>query len=224
MQIDLNKLDPEKRKQVADLLGIDLDAPEEPKKRQPKKLPKILKVDQVEKLFRAMNLETVNGVKQRAIIGSLYKSALRISEISNMTVPDVDFAKRKFFVQNGKGGKDRYVPFGEELTFWLKEWDAIRPDSQWFFATRNGTQPDTRNIREMLYLLCKKAGIYIQDGQKRRLPNPHILRHTRATEWLNAGIMLPEVQELLGHEDISTTRIYLHIDNVALDKKIKDLG
>lgn len=223
MQIDLNKLkkkDPEKAQQIADLLGVDLDAIKT-KKRQVKKLPKSLRQEQVEALLSAINLDTYNGVRQRAIIGSMLKAGLRVSEVENMTTPDVDLIKKQFFIQLGKGGKDRVVPFGDELAFWLSEWDAVRPDSEWFFCTNQGTQPQQRNIRDMLARIAKKAKVYIQDGRRKKLPSPHTLRHTYATTCLDAGLSIRDVQELLGHTSIGTTEKYLHINQAELDAKVK---
>jgi integrase/recombinase XerD len=224
MNIDLNKLDPEKAQQVAELLGIDLSQPEPKKKRAPKKLPKILKSEEVEKYLAAINTDTVMGIRQISVIGSMLKAGLRVSEVTNLTVADVDLVKGSFYLQMAKGGKDRHVSFGAELSTWLKNWDEIRPESKWFFCSMLGTQLFQRNIRETCYEISRRAGVYIQDGRKKKPVNPHVFRHCFATNCLNNGISLRDLQELMGHDNLNTTEIYLHVDNVLLDQKIKALG
>jgi integrase/recombinase XerD len=220
--LDLSGYTPEQLKELQKQL-TELTKPET-KPRKARKLPKILKSDQVDKLLAAINTDTDRGIRQAAIILSMLRSALRVSEVTNLTVADVDLIKGSLYLQLAKGSKDRIVPIGPELIHALQAWNEIRPDSEWFFCSRKGTQLFQRNIRETCYELSKKAGIWIQDGKERKLFHPHNLRHTAATSWLNAGMSLVDIQTLLGHESLATSEIYLHCDNVALDRKIKALG
>lgn len=227
--IDFKKLydtDPVKAQTLADLLGLDLQAEldKETKKRKARKLPKVLKPEQVERLLGAINLNTIIGTRQLAIVGAMLKAGLRESEVSNMMVADVDLIKGDLFVQEGKNNSDRHVPIGPELMSWLKDWDAIRPESEYFFCTLKGTQVHPRCLYDLVTKLSKRAKVWVQDGRERKYCYPHMLRHTYATGLLRNGLNIRQIQQLLGHKSVTTTQIYTEVDMVELDKKIKDLG
>jgi len=220
--LDLSGYTPEElkelQKQLAELTKAEV------KPRKPKKLPKIIKPSDVEKLLAVINTDTDRGIRQMAIVQTFLKTAIRVQELCDLTLADVDLVKGSIYVQLGKGSKDRHVSFGPELLKWLKAWIEIRPESKWFFCSRKGTQMFQRNVRETCYMLSKEAGVFIQDGKEKHLVSCHKLRHTCATNWLQDGLTLIEIQQLLGHESLATTERYLHCDNIALDKKIKALG
>jgi len=221
--LDLSGYTPEELKELQKQLAELTKA--ESKPRKPKKLPKILRTADINKLLAVINVDTERGIKQLALIGVMLKAGLRVQEVCSLSVDDVDLVKGSIYVQLGKGNRDRHIPIGEELMAWLKAWEAIRPaNSKWFFCSRKGTQMFQRNIRETCYILSKEAKVFIQDGDKKRPVNPHTLRHCFATGLLNAGLSIRDVQELLGHERLDTTMIYTHVDNVMLDQKIKALG
>ncbi len=224
--LDLSGYTPEQLKELVKQANeiVKAQEPELEKKRKARKLPKILKKSEVERFLTAINTDTPTGLRQMAIVQTFLRTGVRVQELCNLTVADVDLIKGSLYIQLGKGGKDRHVSFGAELLKWLKAWEEIRPESEWFFCSRKGTQLFQRNIRETCYEISKRSGVYIQDGKSKHLVSCHKLRHTCATDWLNAGMTLIEIQGLLGHESLATTERYLHIDNVMLDKKIKDLG
>lgn len=160
----------------------------------------------------------------KELIETMYRAALRVSEVANLTPADVNLEKGEIYVQDGKNSRDRRVPIGPALMEWLSRWNNARPDSQWFFCTTKGGQVSIRWIRAMMERLSKESGIFIQSGRNQKPIWPHSLRHSCATNWLNDGLSIREVQELLGHESLNTTMKYTHISMKALDGKIKALG
>jgi site-specific recombinase XerD len=222
MNIDLNKLDPEKAQQVAELLGIDLSQPELAKKHKTRKLPKILKPPQIEKYLAAINADTATGIRQAAIIQTFLRAGLRLNELCDLSKSDVDMIEGDIYVQEGKCNADRHIPIGEQLKAALEVWEAIRPESNWYFCNRKGGRLHDRNVREMCYEIGARAKVYIQDGRQRTKVHPHNFRHTFATTLLNIGYNIREVQHLLGHMNIQTTTIYTEICDVDLRKKVKE--
>lgn len=154
---------------------------------------------------------------------TMYGAGLRNSEVCNLTVPDVDIENGLIYVQQGKYGVDRYVPMTDDILKATKAWLEFRPKSEFFFCTLKGGQLDTRYIREMTYRISEKAGVYIQDGREKKKVSPHKLRHSFATDLLKSGdFNIREVQELLGHSNISTTQVYTHVAIEDIAKKFKN--
>jgi len=195
-----------------------------PKKRKPKKLPKAINEEDFTKILGKINAKCQTGCRNVAILNSMYKSGLRIQEALDLTPADVNLETGMIFVQDGKNGKDRYLPMGAFLIETLSKWNSVRPESEWFFCTFKGDQLDQRYVREMLGRKSKEAGVFIQDGKKQKPVNPHALRHSFATNLLNKGMNIRKVQELLGHESLATTMIYTHVSIKELDADIKALG
>lgn len=198
------------------------------KHRKPRKLPKVLTQRQVEALFGAFNIKCPTGLRNRVVCEVLYRCGLRISEACNLTPADVDLQEGFIYVQQGKNKKDRYVPLDPETIAWLKRWEAIRPESDWYFCNirqeYRGDQLSPVNIRQVLERKSEQSGVFIQDGQTKTSVTPHKFRHTYATELVEEGFSLPEVQALLGHSSIQTTSIYTHIRPEKLAAKIRERG
>ena len=208
---------------------------EEPaeKKRRAKKLPKPITPDQYAKLAKTVidkyptgeNRRIITDLRNRVILEIMYRAALRVQEVCNLSPADIDFERKTIYVQEGKNLKDRVVPFGAELGVWLKKWLNARPQKgNYFFCTAQGKQLSTRYVRAMLERVSLQAEVYIQDGKQLRAVNPHALRHSCATNWLNDGLTIREVQELLGHESVETTMLYTHVSMSHLGNKIEALG
>ena len=200
---------------------------EEKKKRKPQRLPKILSKEDVQKLLDSFNCRYPTQLRNRAIVQVFYRCGLRNSELCNLALDDVkiDGPEDGFiYVQLGKNSKDRFVPLDAETIAWLQKWEAIRPESDWYFCTLKGGQISPHYIRDVFERKSKKMGIYIQDGRKKKHPHPHIMRHTCATEMLEDGLTIREVQEILGHKHIQTTGRYLSVRPQALAEKIKQRG
>ncbi|NGM88607.1 site-specific tyrosine recombinase XerD [Parapusillimonas sp. SGNA-6] len=179
--------------------------------KQAARFPKTLSEDQVDALLQAPNLRDDLGLRDRAMLETLYATGLRVSELISLGVLDVSLNEGIVRVNQGKGGKDRLVPLGDEAQHWIDEYlKQSRP------ALLNGRHCDALFVtgraaamtRQSFWLIVKKyaalADIHVP-------LSPHVLRHAFATHLLNHGADLRVVQMLLGHADISTTQIYTHV-------------
>jgi site-specific recombinase XerD len=218
--MDLSSMD---AKQLRQLMRDTADALKEKEKPKPigRKLPKVLNQEQVSKFLSVINVNTMTGKRQMAIIMVMLKCGLRVSEVTKLTKADIDFDRHTLYIQMGKGNKDRYVPMSNTVEDCIREWLKIAPESKWLFSTFKGKQSAARNICEMVYSLSKRSGVYLQDGADKKLVHPHSLRHTYATELLNKGMSIVDIGKLLGHSHISTTQIYTHISMTDLIGKIR---
>ena len=189
-----------------------------------RKLPKILTREDAAKLMAVPNIKTLTGLRNRVIVQLLYRAGLRTCEVCNLAPEDVNLKDGWLFIQQSKNLVDRYVGLDQETTKWLQKWSDARPESEWFFCGIKhtvGNKLDNAYIRKLIYLTAEKAGVYIRDGRETKKPSPHLLRHTFATELIEDGFTLPEVQKMLGHADISTTAIYTHVRDMVLQAKMR---
>lgn len=221
--INLSELDPAIAQQIQALLS-SASPQQEPKKRKGRKLPKVLSDEQVQQLFKGINPRYHNGVRHRAAFESMYRAGLRVSEVCNLVPADVDLSKGMLHIQDSKNGTDRNIPIGDTLINWLRRWDEIRPESDYFFCARNGGRLDERYLKHVIKRVSEKTGVYLQEGLEKRTVHTHNFRHTFATRMLEQGFNIREVQELLGHRNLSTTMIYTSVSMNHLDAKIKALG
>ena len=189
-----------------------------------KKLPKILSKSEVERLLSVPNPRYPTGLRNRVMLQLFYRAGLRRQEVIDLSPADIDFENNLLFIQDSKGGKDRVVPFDGETKTWLKKWQDRRPECDFFFCSMTGNQLSPRYVLEMVYRASEKSGVYVQNGRAKKKVHPHILRHTYATELLEEGFGIHEVQQLLGHSDITTTAIYSHVRPLQLAKKIRERG
>ena len=179
--------------------------------------PKTLSENQVENLLAAPDAETIFGLRDRAMLETLYATGLRVSELVGLKIYQTDLNAGLIKVI-GKGSKERLVPLGAWALEWLQKYlDAARPvlskaPNDDLFLSRFGT-PMTR---QMFWNIVKKHAV--EAGINPRLISPHVLRHAFATHLLNHGADLRVVQLLLGHADISTTQIYTHIARERLEQ------
>ena len=176
----------------------------------PRSLPKILTENDVEALLAAPNVQTPLGLRDRAMLETLYASGLRVSELVTMSLAQLSHDMGVVRV-SGKGNKERLVPVGEESLSWVRRYmDQARPvilagrQADALFVTLRGTSMTRQAFWYLIRRYANQAGI-------RREISPHTLRHAFATHLLNHGADLRVVQMLLGHADISTTQIYTHI-------------
>lgn len=192
-----------------------------------KKLPKIISKDEVLQLLKGINRKCPTGCRNYAILTVLYRAGLRVSEACNLTVSDVNFKTGQIYVQEGKGGKDRYVPMDTDIVQACRAWVEMKKlggiKSEYFFCTLNGGRVDPRYLREVCRRLSEKAGVYIQDGRKKKPVHPHAFRHSCFTEMLREGdLNIREIQQVAGHSSVSTTMVYTHVIQDELQKKIKN--
>ncbi len=176
-----------------------------PYAKQPRKLPTVLSQDEVRALFAAKS-----NLKHRAILHTLYATGLRVSELTHLQVTDIDSARQLIRVQQGKGSRDRMVMLSPKLLALLREyWLADRP-SHWLFP---GAVPNEPLTRSSVYRICQQAG---ECAGLAKAVTPHLLRHTFATHLLEAGTDLRTIQLLLGHRNLKSTAIYVHVSPLAL--------
>ena len=183
---------------------------------RPKKnisIPKVLTVDEVEKLLESIDVTTSLGIRDRALFEIIYSSGLRISEVSGLLLQNIYLKERILFVL-GKGNKERLVPFGDDAKFWLSKWiEEERPqivgrkNVPYVFVNYQGKQFSRKGIWKRFQEIKALSGV---DSKV------HTLRHSFATHLLQGGADLRSVQQLLGHSDLSTTQIYTHVDNSEL--------
>jgi integrase/recombinase XerD len=188
------------------------------------KLPKVLSREDAEKMLSGPNIKCPTGMRNRVALQIMYRAGLRVSEVCNLSIDDVDLENGFIYVQQGKNRKDRYVPMDDETIEWCQKWLAIRPDSEYFFCTLNGGRLSDRYLREVCYRISKKKGVYINDNHRKKKVSPHVFRHTCATELLEDGLTIRDVQEVLGHSNLNTTMIYTSVRPEALALKIKQRG
>jgi integrase/recombinase XerD len=180
--------------------------------KQAQRFPKVLSEDQVIALLNAPNVEEPLGLRDRTMLELMYASGLRVSEIVSLKTISLGLNEGVVRVVNGKGGKERIVPFGGEAGKWLRQYlQEARPillegkNCQEVFV---GRRTGTGLTRQAFWFIIKRyaslAGIKVA-------LSPHTLRHAFATHLLNHGADLRVVQLLLGHADISTTQIYTHV-------------
>lgn len=175
-----------------------------------RKLPKVLTVSEVERLLNQPDLSTPAGKRDKAMMELLYATGIRVSELVNLNLLDVDL-KEGFVRCTGKGSKERVVPMGEIAISALKTYlENARPKlvtdpkEKALFVNHHGK----RLTRQGFWKIVKK---YAAQAQIRKEITPHTLRHSFATHLLENGADIRAVQEMLGHADISTTQIYTHV-------------
>ena len=171
-----------------------------------KKLPQYLNYNEMIQIFEVIDTSTLLGLRNRLIMELLYATGVRVSELVNIKIIDIDINNRSINV-TGKGDKERIVFFNEItkkcISKYIKESSEVRK-SDYLILNNNGKGITTRGIRLILEKIIKETSII-------KNVHPHILRHTFATHLLNNGCDLLTVQELLGHASISTTGIYTHV-------------
>lgn len=176
-------------------------------------LPKVLSVQEIERLLDEPNLGTLDGYRDKTMLELLYATGMRVSELVNVPVKNVDM-KMQYVIVMGKGSKERMLPLGRTALHYLEHYLSVvrpqllhgKPDAAAeLFVTGWGGPMTRERFYEIIVAYGKSAGI------SKRV-TPHMLRHSFATHLLNNGTDLRIVQELLGHADISTTQIYTHLD------------
>lgn len=182
-----------------------------------KNLPKFVKEDDIDKMFLVPNTRTWIGERNLLIIRMLYATGVRISELVNIKINDININDRTIKIL-GKGSKERIVVFGYNTKDILEEYlnrgrrEVDYQNSNYLFLNKDGNRLSTRYIRKILDDIICKASIEMH-------VSPHMLRHTFATGMLNNGADLVSVKDLLGHESLNTTSIYTHVS----DDKIREI-
>ena len=201
-----------------------LDHIESPKTGQ--KLPDTLSLDEINKLIGAVELtKEYNGVRigerDRTILETLYSCGLRVSELTNLKISDL-FFDEGFIKVTGKGDKQRFVPIGESTQNYITIYkDNVRSkinvqkeDNDTLFLNHRGKQL----TRAMIFTIIKRLAEKIE---LKKIISPHTFRHSFATHLLENGANLRAIQLMLGHESITTTEIYMHVDRTHLRNVLK---
>lgn len=181
-----------------------------------KRLPKFLNFDETEKLLNAFDNNNYLGIRNNLILELLYSTGVRVSELVNIKIKDIDLIEKNIRIL-GKGSKERIVYFGNvclnKINKYLKvSYSLLNKDNiEYLLLSKTGKKINDREIRKVIDDASKIIGLDIKIS-------PHVLRHTFATHMLTDGADLRSVQELLGHENLSTTQIYTHLTN----EKIRD--
>ena len=180
--------------------------------KQARHLPKTLDVDQVTGLLEA-HPDSILEIRDLAMFELFYSSGLRLSELADLNIADIDLNDRLLRVRSGKGGKSRELPIGRKATNAIEDWLAQRAESTdpALFTSQQGKRLSQRSIQLRLNKWCQKHGISLH-------VHPHMLRHSFASHLLESSQDIRAVQELLGHSNISTTQIYTHLDFQHLSK------
>ncbi len=185
-----------------------------------RKLPVVLSLNEIENILVAIDVSNPLGHRNRAIIEVLYGCGLRVSELTNLRISNM-FFNEGFIRVIGKGDKQRLVPIGgaamKEIQYYLKSFrNHINPQkghTDFLFLNRRGKQLSRVMIFTIVKDSCEKAGI-------EKIVSPHTFRHSFATHLIEGGADLRVVQEMLGHESITTTEIYTHLDREYLRENI----
>ena len=180
-----------------------------------RRIPETLSIEEVEGLISQPDLHRKGGIRDRAILETLYATGMRVSELTHLRIEDVNL-EVGFIRCLGKGNKERIVPLGGKAIMWLKRY--IEKERSYFlkkhfnnvlFLSRLHKRISRQSIWKMIKRYARKARI-------KKDIRPHILRHSFATHLLERGADLRSVQEMLGHSDISTTQVYTHINKDRL--------
>jgi len=188
--------------------------------KQDKKLPRFLEYEEVKKLLETPPVDTWLGARDRAILETLYSTGIRVSELVALNMDDIDFLGEVVHIR-GKGKKERITPIGSSALQVIQHYMEFRNkraqnntnfDSKVLFVNKHGKRLSSRSVRRKMDKYLKMAGLD-------PLISPHTLRHSFATHMLNNGADLRSVQELLGHQSLSTTQIYTHLTT----RKLKEV-
>jgi integrase/recombinase XerD len=185
-----------------------------------RKLPNFLRLDEIEKILSAIDLSKAEGTRNQCMIEVLYACGLRVSELVNLHISDLMF-NEGFIRITGKGNKQRIVPIGERAIHLVVNYMNLIRSHQTIkkgnedivFLNRRGS----KLTREMIFTIIKRTAVLA--GIHKRI-SPHTFRHSFATHLVEGGADLRAVQEMLGHESITTTEIYTHLDREYLRAEV----
>lgn len=187
---------------------------------QGRHLPEVLSVRQIDDIINAIDTTTPEGIRNQAIIETIYSCGLRVSELVNLQLGDIQRQEKYIRVQ-GKGDKQRIVPISDQALLLIDNYLTqvraniiAKPEAaNTIFLNRRGGRLTRQMVFIIIKRLCELAGIT-------KNVSPHTLRHSFATHLLEGGANLRAIQQMLGHENISTTEIYVHIDRTRLRQQI----
>ena len=183
-------------------------------------LPEVLTVDEIDQMLSCIDMSTPEGIRNRAIIETMYGCGLRVSELIGLRLSSI-YSDEQYIIVNGKGNKQRLVPISpialELIANYIHDVRGTmtikKGNDDIVFLNRRGSALSRQMVFIIIKQLCELAGI-------RKTVSPHTLRHSFATHLLEGGANLRAIQQMLGHESIATTEIYMHIDRTMLRDEI----
>ncbi|MEP2772512.1 MAG: tyrosine-type recombinase/integrase [Fulvivirga sp.] len=176
---------------------------ERPLKRE--KLPEVLSRDEVQRI-----LNFTHNIKHRCMLATIYSAGLRIGELLNLKIKDIDSSRMMIRIEGAKGGKDRYSLLSKSLIQDLRKYYKLFKPIEYLFEGPQNKPYSSTSVRKILKRSCLKAGI-------RKRVYPHTLRHSFATHLLEQGTDLRSIQMLMGHNNLTTTEIYTHVANTTMN-------
>lgn len=188
--------------------------------RIPDHLPQVLAIEEIDAMIAAIDPSAREAVRDRALLEVLYGCGLRVSELINLQISRLHLPEEYMLVE-GKGSKQRLVPLAPPTAAAIADWLDQRSDGKikpgeedfLFLAPRTGSRITRMRVFKIIKILAERAGI-------QREVSPHTLRHSFASHLLEGGANLRAIQEMLGHEDIATTQIYLHLSTAQLRREL----
>ncbi|WP_420461408.1 tyrosine-type recombinase/integrase [Neolewinella sp.] len=179
--------------------------------RKEKRLPQVLSVEEVRRL-----LASVTNLKHRCVLKVIYGGGLRLGEVCNLRLTDLNYDRMQIFVHGGKGNKDRYTTLPRSLIAELEQYHQEFQPDYWLFEGQSGGRYSPRSVQAILKRAVKQSGV-----------NPyatvHTLRHSYATHLLEQGTGLRHIQALLGHNSSKTTEVYTHISSTERERIVSPL-
>lgn len=182
-----------------------------------KLLPDFLTLEEVEKIISYFHENDPLAIRNQAMIELMYSCGLRVSELLSLKIEDINTEKKLLLIKNSKGGKDRFVPYGNRASELITKYQnesrttllKTDPEIPYLFVSKNGLKLTRERIWTIIKTATKMCGI-------KKNVHPHTLRHSFATHLLFNGADLRVIQEMLGHADLATTQIYTHIDSTKV--------
>lgn len=186
-----------------------------------RKLPDTLSLNEIDQLITAVDLSKSEGFRNKCILETLYSCGLRVSELVNLKISDLFFSEG-FIKVNGKGNKDRFVPIEKSTKVLIQEYIKVhrvqlkiyKEHTDILFLNRRGKQL----TRAMIFTIIKRLAVIIN---LKKSISPHTFRHSFATHLLENGADLRSIQLMLGHESITTTEVYVHLDRKHLNEVLQ---
>ena len=185
-------------KPIPEALNIEL--------RKPSNLPTVLSVKEISKI-----LGVTKNLKHKTILLLIYSGGLRLGELINLKISDIDSESMKIHIKQGKGKKDRYIMLSENVLKLLREYYKVYKPIEFIIEGQKGGKYSPKSVQSVFKSALKKAGI-------KKKASVHTLRHSFATHLLDEGTDIRYIQELLGHKRLETTQIYTHVSSYSINK------
>lgn len=174
--------------------------------RKPTTLPTVLSISDISKI-----LSVTNNLKHKTMLLLIYATGLRLNELLELRIGDIDSEAMRIHIKSGKGKKDRYVMLSENVLKLLREYYKAYKPKDYLIEGQNGGKYSPKSVQSVFKIALNKAGI-------KKKATVHTLRHSFATHLLDEGTDIRYIQELLGHKRLETTQIYTHVSSYSINK------